>query len=454
MLIIKNGLLINPTDSSEPKVSDLWIEQGKIVSPPSIPPKGGKQDHQAYPRKATVIDAEGKWVTPGLIDTKANFCDPGFPSQETIASGSRAAAAGGFTHVCLSPLTEPVVDNVTILEYLKSKAQECGLVDILPIAAASKNLEGKEITEFQTLFEGGAVAFGDFERSGMNSFLFKVALQYTASIGAVFVSQPFDRSLQNNGQMNEGKISLTLGLSGMPAEGESCELAKQLEVIRALQNEGYKARVHFVGFSGARSVELIRQAKRDGLHITAGVAAHYLSFTEEDIAEYNTNFKVNPPFRTAKDKEALFEGILDGTIENIYSDHQPQKPFNKDTLFDEAPFGISSLETTFLVTLEELFHKGKLKPKDLIKLFTLGSCKALGLPETQISLLPGSEANVIIIDPNYEWTLNKDNFHSKSLNTPFLGHQMKDKKFKGKVTHTIKNGRIVFQHETLQATVK
>lgn len=445
MLIIKNGLLIDPTDSSEPKVSDLWIEDGKIVPHLSVPTKGGKQ----YPNEATIIDAKGCWVAPGLIDTKANFCDPGFPSQETIASGSLAALAGGFTTVCITPFTEPALDNPTILDYIKLKAKETGLIEILPIAALSKNFEGKEITELQSLFKAGALAFGDFERSVMNSFLFKVALQYTASIGAVLVSQPFDVSLQSNGQMNEGATSLTLGLVGMPPEAEACELAKQLEILRAVQSKQKSAKMHFVGFSSARSVELLRQAKKDGLNLTSGIAAHYLCFTEEDIAEYNTNLKVKPPFRSAKDKEALLQGILDGTIDNIYSDHEPQKPFNKDTLFEEAPFGISSLETAFVISLEKLYHSGKLKAKDLVKLFTLGSCGSLGLSQARISLQPGTEANVIIIDPNHEWTLTQDNFRSKSLNTPFLG-----RKFKGKVTYTIKNGKIVFKDEPLKSAAK
>jgi dihydroorotase len=420
MLLIKNALLFDPSVKSEATLGSILINNGQIVEPES-----------KLPSDIKTIDAQGSWVVPGLIDLNSNLYDPGFADREIISSGAKSASKGGFTSICVSPKTNPAVDNVTVLEYVKAKSKEQLYATVYQQAAITKNLEGNELTEINSLREAGAIAFSNGQFSFNNLSLLKTALQYTSLLNVPIISQAQDKQLFDNGVVNLGEYSLKLGLKGIPAEAETVAIARELEILRMVP----KAHIHFSGISCARSVELIRRAKDDGLNVTADVAAHSLMLLDENLNEYDTNKKVLPPLRKNEDREALINGLCDGTIDSLSSMHNPQTDKSKKLLFADASFGITSFETALAIYLETFIHSRILSPQKLINCLTVKAAKCLNL-QTLPSLKAGSNADLTIINPNEEWIYTQEQTVSKSLNNPFYG-----RKFKGRAIYTIKNGQ-------------
>ncbi|MDJ0626426.1 MAG: dihydroorotase [Candidatus Caenarcaniphilales bacterium] len=423
MLIIQNGIVLDKQSSEKQKVKDLWIDKGLIIEPLS-----------QIPNETQIIDAQDCWVLPGLVDIHSNLCDPGFNAKESITSGSKAAIAGGYTKICCTPNTKPVADCVTILEYVKGKAKEESKIDILPMACATKAMKGKEIVEMESLFKSGAVAFYDTQPYS-DLKLFKIILQYAASIGAVVVSNPENRELSLNGLMHQGEWAIKLGLDGIPEEAETSAIASQIEILRQVP----RAKLHFAAISSVQSVELIRRAKEDNLSVTSSVAPHHLLYTEASIGEYNTQLKVKPPLREEKDRLAIIQGLLNGVIDCIASHHEPQNFANKHLLFQDAAFGMVSLETCFSLFLEKICNSSLNKLCSLIDCFTAKPAQCLNIKATSLGF--GQTADVIIVNPNLKWTYSKDSSYSQSFNSPLLNSTLK-----GKVIHNIKNGELIWSH--------
>jgi dihydroorotase len=415
MLIIKNALLIDPSSTKEPSLKDVWINDGIIVAPLTN-----------IPDNAQIIQASGKWLTPGFIDLNCRFKDNGLPNLEEI----RDAQAGGFTALCPSPDTEPAIDNITILEYLKSCSRG---IEILPLVALSKELKGQELVDMASLKVAGGIAFTDKPFESL--YLLSMAFQYTANLNVTIISHPRLPSLDQAGVMNYGSQSLKLGLRGLLPESECIAIASQIELLRKTP----QARLHFTQISTARSVELIRRAKNDGLRVTAAVTPYHLAFTENDLKDYDTNLKTDLPLRTASDQEALKVGLADGTLDALTTNHTYVK---KQALFAEASFGMIGFESAFSVFLKQLIT---LKPTQLISLLTMGPTKCLNL-NLQSPFKVGSKANLTIIDPETEWIFdkkqeakNEDNYSPETYNSPFIGQ-----KLRGRILCTICAGKIVY----------
>lgn len=417
-ILIKGGRVIDPATNTD-EVRDVLIEDGKIVAG-----RGSRVAGQE------IIDAKGKWVLPGLIDLHTHLRDPGRPDKETIASGSRAAALGGFTTICCMANTQPPVDNPAVVEYIVAKAKKEAAVNVLPIAAVTKGLKGEELAEMGRCFAEGAVAFSDDGKPVMRAGIMRRALEYARQFRVPIISHCEDADLSAGGSMNEGEVATEIGLPGIPALAEEIMVARDLLLAREF------GRVHIAHVSSAGSVRLIRQAKKDKLNISAETCPHYFTLTEEAVRNYDTNCKVNPPLRTKSDLAEVLQGLQDGTIDAIATDHAPHNIEEKKVEFDQAASGLIGLETALALAITELIDKKVLSPKQLIAKMTSAPAKILNLPKG--TLKAGSDADVIIVDPNLAWTVDVNKFASKSRNSPFNGW-----KLKGKVLHTIVGGRLV-----------
>ncbi len=421
-MLLKNGKIVNPKNNFE-GISDIRIKLGMIVEiGKNLKVEDGEE----------LIDLTGKIITPGLVDIHCHLREPGFNAKETIKTGIASAINGGYTAICPMANTKPQVDNSTTLTYTISKAKEESEIGFHPICAVTKGLENEKIVNVSELLNNGAIAFSDDGKPVENMHLLREALKYINSHNAVIISHSEDSSLANSGVINEGKVSTRLGLKGIPNITESLAVARELEVVRSING-----RYHFAHISTKRSIELIRQAKKDGLKVTAETAPHYFSLTEDDIVDYDAKYKVNPPLRTKEDLEAVIKGLQDGTLDVIATDHAPHTVAEKQSPIQNAPMGIAGFETALGLTLTNLVHTGKLTLMEAIRKLTYAPASILNIPN-QGSIEIGKPANLTVIDLNEEWIVNAADFKSKCRISPF------DKfKLKGKQKMTIIKGKII-----------
>jgi dihydroorotase len=420
-ILIKGGQVIDPGRVNGP--ADVLIENGKIAA------VGTKLK---APAGATVIDATGKVVMPGFIDLHVHFREPGFEYKESIQSGTAAAAAGGFTSVCCMPNTNPVNDNQSITEFMLDKARAAGNANLFPIGAITKGSEGKELAEIGDLHRAGCVAISDDGLPVMNSLVMRRAMEYAIAFDVPVVDHCEDLHLSEGGCMNEGLVSTQLGLPGVPAAAEDVMVARNLALA-----ELTGARLHLAHLSTAGSVRMVRDAKARGIRVTAEACPHHFMLTEEACCGYNTHAKMNPPLRTGADVQAIKDGLRDGTIDVIATDHAPHAAQEKQQEFAAAPNGIVGLETAWPLTLT-LVEEGVLSLEAAVAKLTTEPARAFSLRKG--TLAPGADADVAIADLHEGWEVDPARFKSKSRNTPFAGW-----KVKGRITTTIVGGRVVYK---------
>ncbi len=429
MLLIKGGRVIDP-ESRRDGTGSIVIADGKIKDflPGADAP--GKFDGK-------VIDAGKKWVLPGLIDMHVHLRDPGYEWKEDIRSGTAAAAAGGFASVVCMANTSPVNDHPEVTRYIREKASAQGTANVFPVAAATRGLEGKEMTDFAELFEAGAVAFSDDGKPLRNSLILRRALEYAKAFDFLLMDHAEDYELSEGGAANEGWTAHRLGIPGIPHAAEEIPIAR--DILLARQTGG---RIHIQHISTKMGVDLLRKAKRAGLRVTGETAPHYFTLTDAAIEGYNTNAKMNPPLREEEDRMAILEGIADGTIDAIASDHAPHDEYTKRCEFASASNGIIGLETALPLSMA-LLAGGKISPSRLADLLSAAPARILGL-KGKGSLRKGADADVTIVDPEAEWEFRESDVRSKSRNSPFFGWKMKGRAVavvcRGRITHSLLKG--------------
>jgi dihydroorotase len=428
--VIRDGKIIDPSQGID-GVGDIFIEDGKIkeVALHKSPShsKGGRR--QGNDPELRVIDAKGLLIMPGLIDMHVHLREPGFEYKETIQTGTMAAVKGGFTTVCCMPNTLPVNDNASVTEFIKRKASQEGHCAVLPIGAITKEQKGEELAEIGTMRNEGCIAFSDDGQPVTNSLIMRRALEYSKSFDVPVISHSEDLTLSEDGVMNEGVISVTLGLKGIPVEAEQIMIFRDI-----LLAELTGGRLHIAHVSTEGSVNLIRDAKNRGANVTAETCPHYFSLTEDAVQGYNTNAKVNPPLRTARDIQAIKKGLKDGTIDVIATDHAPHHRDEKMREFDSAPFGISGLETALGLSLR-LVQEDVLSLRQLIEKMTLNPATILRIQKG--TLCAGMDADILVVDEKKEYTVHAEQFISKGKNTPFEGWELRGSPvltmYKGKI---------------------
>jgi dihydroorotase len=405
--LLAGGRLFDPGSRLD-ETADVLIARGRIQ-------KIGANLSRGFDGKR--IDCAGLILVPGLVDMHVHLREPGREDEETIRSGAFAAAAGGFTEIACMPNTQPAIDDRSRVDFVRERGQ--GLpVSVHPIAAITKGLKGDELTEMGDCADAGAVGFSDDGRPVEKAAMLRKALEYAGMFNRPILSHCEDTSLSEGGSMHEGYVSTLLGLKGIPSIGESVAVARDLLIA-----EFTGGRLHIAHVSAAASVSLIREAKARGVAVTAETCPHYLVLTDEDVRGYDPNMKMNPPLRAEADREALWQGLKDGTIDAIATDHAPHSVEEKDAEFDAAPFGILGLETAIGLLLTHGVHKKRLTLKDLVQKTAVNPRKILGLPEARIR--EGEEANLTLLQPDLAWTVDREAFLSKSRNTPFHGWKLK-----------------------------
>jgi dihydroorotase len=419
-LQIKNIRIIDPLQNKD-FIGDIFVENGRIV-----PNFSGNVDKD--------IDGKGRIAVPGLIDVHSHLREPGQEGKETIYTGTRSAAKGGITTVFCMPNTKPVIDNAPSVEFILFKAQKEGLINVLPVGCATKGSKGVELSEIGVLKKAGIVAVSDDGLSISSSQIMRRALEYTKMFKLPVISHSEDNELSKDGVMNEGKNSTVLGLRGIPNQAEDVMVSR--DIMLAELTGGY---VHIAHVSTSGAVDLIRQAKMRGIHVTAETCPHYFTLTDDIVRVYDTNTKMNPPLRKQEDVDAIKHGLADGTIDCIATDHAPHMQEEKNKEFDLAPFGIIGFETMLSLVLNELVDKNILSLSDAIAKMTSNPAKIFNLTNRG-SLKDGSIADITIIDPEYFYEFKEENIVSKSKNSPFIG-----RKFKGGSVITIVAGDIVWQ---------
>ncbi len=418
--IIRNGRIIDPANGRD-EVGELFLVDGRIAAE-----RAGDD--------AEVIDATGLVVAPGLIDIHVHLREPGFGWKETIESGARAAAAGGFTTIVCMPNTSPVADSPSTVTWIKDRAAQTACVNVLPTGAISKNLAGEELAPIGSLAQAGVVAITDDGHCIQNNELMRRAVEYARMVGVPVLDHCQDYNLVGNGVVHEGYWSTLLGLPGWPAAGEEAIVARNILLAELCDHH-----IHCQHLSSAGSVRLLREARARGVKISDEVCPHHIALTDESIQNFDTNFKMNPPLRTDEDVAALLAGIADGTVEILGSDHAPHARFEKEVEFDAAPFGIVGLETELGLFLDLLVHKtGAIELPRLIEMFTLNPARLLKIDAGTLS--SGAVADVTLIDPELEWTVDAKVFETASCNTPFDGW-----KLKGRAVRTIVGGETIWR---------
>ncbi|MCX8026380.1 MAG: dihydroorotase [Thermodesulfovibrionales bacterium] len=421
-LLVYNGHIVDPIQDID-GIGSILIEKGKI-----------KEIYQGKIKKPvnknlTVIDVSGCYILPGLIDMHTHLREPGYEHKETIHTGTKAAIHGGFTSLCCMPNTLPINDNATVTSFIIRKAYQEGFCKVYPIGAITKGQQGQELAEMGLMREAGAVAFSDDGKPVMNSLVMRRALEYSKTIDCPIISHAEDINLSANGLMNEGELSYRLGLAGIPKESEEIMVARDVLLAKLT-----KGRLHIAHVSTKKSVSIIRRAKEEGVMITAETCPHYFSLTEDAIKDYDTNAKVNPPLRTLEDVEAIKDGLKDGTIDVIATDHAPHHKDEKLLEFDKAPFGISGLETAVSLSLK-IVKEGVLSISDIVLKMSVNPSAILKLNAGNLKV--GSDADLTILNTEKEFILTEDEIFSKGKNTPLLGS-----KLTGKALFTIVRGKV------------
>jgi dihydroorotase len=419
-LIIEGGRVIDPA-AGRSEIADLFVANGKIVAER---PAGDCE----------TIDARGLVISPGLIDIHVHFREPGQTHKETIESGSRAAAAGGFTSVVCMPNTSPPADNPSSIAWIVDRARDTACVNVYPTGAITRELKGEEMAPIGGMVQSGIVAITDDGHCVQNHELMRRAAEYARMFDLAVLDHCQDYNMVGHGVMHEGYWSTVLGLPGWPRAGEEIMVMRNI-----LLGELCDARIHCQHLSSAGSVRLLREARARGVPVTGEVCPHHITLTDESIVTFDTNLKMNPPLRAQEDIEALIEGVADGTITILASDHAPHAFFEKEVEFDQAPFGILGLETELALFLTVLLHREKaLDLSQLLAMYTINPAILLRLNKGTLAV--GADADITLIDPDLEWTYSKETSHSKSRNTPFNGWELK-----GRAVRTIVGGRTVWQ---------
>jgi dihydroorotase len=417
-LLIKGGRIIDPSQQLD-KTADLLIEDGRVKSIEDSSNDNGLE----------VFDASGLIVAPGFIDLHVHLREPGEEYKETIASGAAAAVAGGFTSICAMPNTTPVNDNASVTRFIIDKAREAGLARVYPVGAITRESKGAELAEMAEMKQAGAVAVSDDGRPLMDSQVMRHAMEYARDHGLVVVDHCQDLHLAAGGVMNEGRYSTLLGLKGVSNTAEQTHVARDIMLA-----ELTGARVHIAHISTAGSVELVRRAKRQGVAVTCEVTPHHLALTDAAVVGFDTNTKMSPPLRSEADRAALIEGVRDGTIDAIATDHAPHHRDEKMLEYDRAPNGVVGLETALGVALTVLHQTFSIPLMRIIEMLTIGPTSAFSLPGGTLAV--GSPADIAVFDTEREWTVDVQRFKSKSRNTPFDGWTLR-----GRVVATFVGGR-------------
>jgi len=421
-LLLRGGTLVDPAKGALEK-GDVLIDGGRIAAVgPDLPGEG-----------ADILDIPGLLVTPGLIDMHVHLREPGYEHKEDIASGTAAAVAGGFTSVVCMPNTDPVADSAAVITYIRERAAEVRRARVYPVAAITAGSKGEQLAPMAELAAAGAVAFSDDGRPVADAHLMRRAMEYAAMLGRPIISHCEDLALAAGGVMHEGPRATALGLRGIPPAAEEVMVARDLILAEATG-----CALHIAHVSSAGSVRLIRDAKARGVRVTAEAAPHHFSLTDDAVRGYETNAKVNPPLRGPEDVAAVREGLADGTIDVIATDHAPHAPPEKDVEFDLAPFGMIGLETAVGLVFTELIGKGFLDIPSAIARMTVNPARILGLEVP--ALVPGARADLTVIDPQRTWVVSPEALKSKSRNTPFLGRTLT-----GVPVLTVVGGRIVMR---------
>jgi dihydroorotase len=423
MLLIKNGRVLDPAGKTD-AARDVLLD-GEKISEIGAPGK------IAHSKDAELFDAAGLMVAPGFIDMHVHLREPGQESSESIETGTRAAARGGFTAVCCMPNTKPVNDNASVTRFIMDRAKSTGSVRVWPIGAASVGSKGENIAEIAAMKQAGIVAVSDDGRPIATAKLARQVMDYCRSLDLTVIEHAEDGSLAHGAVMREGVTSTRLGLRGMPAAAESVCVARDVQLAELTD-----ACLHIAHLSASSSLELVRGAKQRGLKVSCEVTPHHFTLIDEDV-QYDSRFKMNPPLASREDRDALLAGLADGTVDAIATDHAPHEPALKDVEFDRAPFGILGFETALALALEQLVHSGRITLMRLVELFTTGPARVLGVER---KIAAGEAADLTIFSTDHEWTYNVKDSASKSRNSPFDGRG-----FKGAPMATIVAGRVVWK---------
>ncbi|MBQ9625049.1 MAG: dihydroorotase [Clostridia bacterium] len=426
-ILIKNGKVVNPLGKSGSL--DILIEGKKIAKI--------EKDIKAE-EGVKIIDATNLTVMPGLVDMHVHLREPGYEYKEDILSGTRAAVAGGVTSVVCMPNTNPVLDNAALIDYIYNRAKECGYAKVYPVGCISKGMEGKELAEMGDMHNHGAVAFSDDGRPVMNSNLMRNAMEYAKNFDALLISHCEDLDLVDDGVMNEGFVSTQLGLKGNTRAAEENHVSREILLANALNTK-----VHIAHVSTKGGVEMIRQAKKMGIKVSAETAPHYIACTDEWVKDYNTNAKVNPPIRTEEDRLAIIEGLKDGTLDCIITDHAPHHEDEKNVEFALALNGISGLETSFAVVNTYLVRTGEVSMEKIVKLMSSNPANLVKIEGGVIE--KGKPADIVIMDEHKKWKVKREEFVSKGKNSIFDGEELY-----GKAVYTIVDGKIMLDNYKLK----
>ena len=424
MIAIHGGQVIDPWHRVG--MADLLLDQGVIVA------VGSGLTTLAPGQALESIDARGLWVLPGFVDLHVHLREPGFEYKETIATGTAAAVAGGFTTLCCMPNTKPVNDDIAVTGWIIERTKATASAHVYPIGAITLGSAGRELADFRALKQAGCVALSDDGRPVMGEEIMRRAMQAAAELDLPIIDHCEDTMASGCGCMNEGPVSRAMGWRGMPGDAEYRMIVRDIRLARETG-----ARLHIAHLSTADGVEMVRKAKMDGVRITAEVSPHHFTLTDDAVSRYGANAKMNPPLRSERDRAAVIEGLVDGTIDAIATDHAPHAEYEKQWGLDQAPFGVVGLETALGLTLG-LVQQGRLTLQRAMTCLTSAPAAVLGLPRG--TLEPGAAADVTLIDPDAFWTVDPERFRSKSRNTPFAGRVLK-----GQVVRTLVAGRTVYQ---------
>jgi dihydroorotase len=421
-VVFRGVRLVDPA-SGQDGVTDVLVEDEQIAEVgPKLSASGGE-----------VVDGGGLVMAPGLVDLHAHLREPGFEQKETVETGSRAAVAGGYTALSAMPNTDPVTDNVAVVAEVRNLADKAGLCDVFPAGAITRGLAGESLTDMAEMAEAGVRLFTDDHNSVQSSRVMRMALEYARAFDVVISQHAQDPGLSEGWQMHEGHYSVLLGLAGAPAEAESIVVARDLALARLTGG-----RLHVTHVSAGETVELVAAGRRRGLRVSADVTPHHLSLCDEDLVTFDTSFKVNPPLRTAEDRDALRTGLAAGHLDAVATDHAPHADEDKEQEFDQSPPGTIGLETALAVVLTELVEPGILSLSQAIERMSTTPARILGLEEHGGPVTPGRPANLVVFDPAAEWTVGERPFFSKARNSAFAGRRLR-----GRVLHTLLRGAFV-----------